>query len=299
MKPRIHRRSFRVRYNECDAFGHLNNAHYLRYMQEAAFDASTAAGWSFERYDEVGLHWLVRETEIEYLKPLRYNDEVEVTTWVSDFRRASSRRSYQFQRLADEELVAHAWTDWVLVDAAGRPSQISAAMRAAFYPNGEPESYPPRPIRPAIPTPPPDVFRSQRTVLWRDLDTMQHVNNAMYAEYLEEAGFQVVAAHHWPLDRMLRDGFAILLRSQRLQYLAPSGLGEPLDIATWVSEVRRTSAWRNYVLTGPGETRPRLRAQALGAWVDLASGRPRRIPAQMLADFAPNIVPSPIVTETR
>ena len=36
--PLTHVRSFRVRHYECDAFGHLNNTNYVRYMQETAFD---------------------------------------------------------------------------------------------------------------------------------------------------------------------------------------------------------------------------------------------------------------------
>jgi acyl-CoA thioesterase FadM len=34
--PRTNTTQFRVRYVECDAHGHVNNANYLRYMQEAA-----------------------------------------------------------------------------------------------------------------------------------------------------------------------------------------------------------------------------------------------------------------------
>lgn len=85
--PLTHIEKFKVRYTECDQYGHVNNVNYLRYMQEAAFDASAAAGYAFKRYDELGQYWLVRETEIEYLKPLTYGDEFELKTWVVDFRR--------------------------------------------------------------------------------------------------------------------------------------------------------------------------------------------------------------------
>ena len=44
--PRIHDRTFRVRYYECDLYGELRSAGYLRLMQEAAFDASAAAGYA-------------------------------------------------------------------------------------------------------------------------------------------------------------------------------------------------------------------------------------------------------------
>ncbi len=63
--PQTHTSTFRVRFYECDAFGHVNNATYLRYMQEAAFDASTAVGYSPAHYAEMNRQWLVRETDIE------------------------------------------------------------------------------------------------------------------------------------------------------------------------------------------------------------------------------------------
>lgn len=109
-------RSFRVRYSECDAYGHLNNAHYARYMQETAFDASAAAGYSSERYAIMNRLWVVRTNEITHLLPLRYNQRVTVTTWVADFRRASSRRIYQFHLADTEEKVVQAYSDWVYVD---------------------------------------------------------------------------------------------------------------------------------------------------------------------------------------
>src|SRR5439155_20426757 len=100
--PLTHERTFRVRHYECDAYGHVNNTNYLRYMQEAAFDASAAAGYDLARYAALGNHWLVRETEIEYLAPLRYGHSVRVTTWVEDFHRVRSRRAYTVHRLGGE-----------------------------------------------------------------------------------------------------------------------------------------------------------------------------------------------------
>jgi acyl-CoA thioesterase FadM len=32
------------------------------------------------------------------------------------------------------------------------------------------------------------------------------------------------------------------------------------------------------------------RIDSLGVWIDLATGRPIRIPAEFIADFAPNLV---------
>ena len=82
-----------MRHYECDAYGHVNHANYLRYMQETAFDASAAVGYDVARYEAIGRQWLVRETDITYLRPLVYGDTVIVKTWVADFRRVRSRRT--------------------------------------------------------------------------------------------------------------------------------------------------------------------------------------------------------------
>ena len=115
--PRIHARIFRIRNYECDAYGHLNNANYLRFMQEIAFDASAAAGYDHKKYEQMKRTWLIRATEIEYIAPVLYNDQIEVKTWVADFRRASSRRVYEFRQAGQSALVAQAYTDWVFIDA--------------------------------------------------------------------------------------------------------------------------------------------------------------------------------------
>jgi acyl-CoA thioesterase FadM len=60
-----------IRYDECDVYGHLNNAVYLRYMQEAAFRASADVGLDAEAYEKMGRLWLIRGHDIEYLEPAR------------------------------------------------------------------------------------------------------------------------------------------------------------------------------------------------------------------------------------
>ena len=87
--PLIHRRTFRIRSYECDAHGRLNNANYLRLMQETAFDASAAAGYDQARYQAMGRLWLIRESCLEFFTPLYDNDRVEISAWIGDFHRAS------------------------------------------------------------------------------------------------------------------------------------------------------------------------------------------------------------------
>ncbi len=291
--PLIHTRTFRIRHYECDAFEHLNNAVYLRYMQETAFDASAAAGYDMARYIAIGHHWLIRETNIEYLQPVRYGESVDVKTWVMDFQKVRSRRAYEFYRTGSTDIIARAMTDWVYLNTkTGCPATIPVEMKHAFFPEGLPDAFPERDHFPIAPPPPPGVFESRLKVAWQDIDPAQHVNNAIYSVYIEECGMQVIAAHHWPISRMLQEGFAILLRRNQIQYLQPAVLGDELSIMTWVSSVKRSTATRHYSIRRLRDEQVLANVHSLGVWVDLSTGRPIRIPQSLLEDFSPNIVHS-------
>lgn len=288
--PRTHQREFRVRQYECDAYGHLNNANYVRFMQESAFDASAAAGFSNREYKEMERTWLIRATEIAYLQPVFYGDTIAVTTWVEDFRRATSRRAYLLERTSDGAAVARGFTDWVFWDTTNeRPSQIPYQVQHAFFPEGLPESFPPREPFPKPPASPEGVYHYEFNVEWRDIDTAGHVNNAAYLDYVEEAGFAVVSAHGWSFDRMTGSGFAIFVRRHQVQYLQPAFYGDLLRIQTWASDVRRSTAVRHYSFSRPSDGALLARVSSLGVWVDLETGRPIRIPTSFIADFATNL----------
>jgi acyl-CoA thioester hydrolase len=288
--PLTHVWTFRVRHYECDAYGHVNHTSYLRYMQEAAFEASAAAGYGMARYAAMGRHWLVRETDIEYLHPLHYGDRAQVKTWVIDFRRVRSRRAYEIRLAGSGELAAKARTDWAYLDSAsGRPIPIPPEMTAAFFPEGPPEPPPPRPRFPKAPPPPPGVFRLRRRVEWRDIDPAQHVNNAVYLAYMEDCAVQVAAAHNWPLARMWAEGFAVVARRHQIEYRQPAVLDDELELATWVSNVKRATAIRHFTITRVSDGALLARARTLWVWVDVKTERPIRIPTAFLTDFAPNI----------
>ncbi len=291
--PRVYTATFQVRHYECDAHGHLNNANYVRYMEEAAFEATADAGYPQERYLALGCLWLARETEIEFLRPLRYRDIVQVTTWVEDFRRVRSRRRYDFHRPGEAEPVARAVTDWVFLEAAtGRPATVPPELIAAFWPDGTPPPAAPRPRFPPPPPPPPGVFTLRKRVEWRDIDTAGHMNNAAYLNHIDDCGMQVARAYGWPLARSQAEGFAAVARQTRIEYRTPALLDDELDIATWVSG-KRATATRYYTITRVQDGELLAQARTLWVWVNIHTGRPIRIPPHFAADFRPNMALEP------
>ena len=271
--PVVRRETFPVRYWECNALGHLSSANYFRWMQEAAFGASASVGYDWARYSEMGYVWLARETDIKYLRPLKYGDKVDLRTWVLDFRRTRSRRAYEFTSAQTGQLAAQAVTDWVYVNAETlQPTAVPEEMQRAFLPDGQPKGVPPRERFPAAPTPPPDVFSMTRQVEWHDIDMMWHVNNAVYLAYVEEAGARLAEAHGWSVERMTEEKSAILTQRHRIEYRQAARMGDELDIATWYSDTRRATALRHCLIRRAEDRELLVQAQVHCAWVDLKTG---------------------------
>jgi acyl-CoA thioester hydrolase len=286
--PYIYTRKSTVRYYECDAAGEVRYADYLRYMQEAAFDASASVGYNVERYAETGHRWLAYETDIEYLKPLKYKDSVQVRTWIVDFRRVRSRRAYELLR--DGELAARAVTDWVLIAMETlRPVTIPPEMIAA-YSQGEP--IPPAEPRVSLPQAEPPAagaFQMRRQVEWSELDTAGHVNNAVYLQYVRDCEMGVAQAHGWSPARLRDAPWQLTTRRHQIEYKAAARWGDQLTVATWLSDVGETSMLRHFTITRADDGCLLTRVRAELECVDRITGQPLAIPSALREDFAANM----------
>jgi acyl-CoA thioester hydrolase len=284
--PLFHASVFRVRQYECDAYGHLNNINYVRYLQEAIAEARAAAGGGLTESVAAGWRWQTRRLDIEYLRPARYGDTVELQVSAPGGGAGCVRQACKFRLAGSGELAAQATVEAVpLATVSREPVALSLALPA--------EQLEPVAALPSLPPPPPGVFSMRRRVTWVDLDMSRQVGDATLLEFTETCGYGVVTAHGWPPARMAAQGFAIILRRHQIENLAPAALDDELEIATWASDVKRVSATRHYAIRRATDGELLTRADTLGVWVDLASGRPIRIPPDFLADFAPNLVNGP------
>jgi acyl-CoA thioester hydrolase len=248
---------------DLDAFGDLRNASLLRLLQEAATRASTAAGFDAAYYERAGLMWLVRRTTLTRLAPVRYGDELAVSTWIADFRRVRSQREYEVRNA--DRAVALASSDWVMVDRAqGRPRRIPVEWQAAF-PSAGPTSGHRVPFRER--EPPTSATTLQRRIELHDLDALRHVNNANYVSYLEQAALDALAAVGWDLSAQLAAGGRLAATMHDLEYLDAALYGEVVEITTWVTAVDAHGLERHTHLHRGNAHRPLLHARSRYDWV--------------------------------
>lgn len=289
--PLTYTRKFRVRQYECDAYRHLNNAFYLWYMQETAIDASADAGYDEEKYNQLGTFWLIRETDIDYYSPLKYDDMIEVKTWVEDFRRVRSRRIYEFKKVTSDIISAKAVTDWVYLDrGSGLPKEIPEEMAQNFLDGDSPVEPKPRTRFPKFTNPPPCAFKTSRRVEWRDIDAVQHVNNAVYLAYFEDCALQVGKAYGWTMERMRDRGIGIVARKHHLLYRQPAVLDDELEIASWLSNFKRSTVMRHYTIIRKHDKELLGQSNSLYVLIDLRKERPARFPKDFQRDFERNTI---------
>ena len=220
---------YRVRFDEAGPDGLVRASTLLRYAQDVAWRHSEHLGFDRDWYQARGLGWVVRGLDLELREPIPMGHTLRVSTAVVGHRRIWARRLGDC-RLADGRLAARVTTDWVLLDSRNRIVRIPADFGLAFT---NPE------IRSEIVRVPPPDGAPARTLDVRvrvsELDPLDHVNNAVYVDWLDEA----LVAAGW-------NAATTLPREVRIEYLASAERGDDVavelhgDARRWVAVIRRS-----------------------------------------------------------
>ncbi|HEY9640339.1 MAG TPA: thioesterase family protein [Coleofasciculaceae cyanobacterium] len=128
----------RVRHYEMDALGHVNNAVYQHYLEQAAIEHSEHLGFGPVRYQEMGGVFVMRRVAIDYLRPAVAGDLLSITTWLQDMKGTRATRCYEIRKRNEPDLLVTAEALWVWVDAMTmRPRAIPEVILSAFAQQSE------------------------------------------------------------------------------------------------------------------------------------------------------------------
>ena len=117
------------------------------------------------------------------------------------------------------------------------------------------------------------------------IDVNQHVNNLAYLRWMQDVATAHSVVQGWPFERYLGLGAGWFVRSHFIEYLRPAFAGDALAIHTWVADIAARSSTRRYLFAREGDGQHVARAETLWVWVDFATGRPARIPGEVVASF--------------
>jgi len=122
-----------VRFSDCDPLGHVNNAVYSTYLEQARFALWRAqAGVELRRAarGEGREGFILARTEIDFRSEAHEGDELEVRLMLDGFGRTSAAYSYEVVDAPTERVVANAKSVQVWYDyQAKTPVVLSADLK--------------------------------------------------------------------------------------------------------------------------------------------------------------------------
>src|SRR3989338_5349543 len=92
---RICETDIRVRYKETDKMGVVYYSNYFVWFEIARTEYLRSLGVSYRDIECKGLYLMVASAGCRYLRPARYDDVVEVQSWVSHVKNSSLRFDYK------------------------------------------------------------------------------------------------------------------------------------------------------------------------------------------------------------
>jgi acyl-CoA thioester hydrolase len=121
----------RVRTYELDSFGHVNNAVYLQYFEQARDEYLRLMGLSFEDFARTQTQFVITEARVRYIRSAHYGDELVITGEILAQGPASTLFTYKITR--DETLIAEGETRGAFLSATtGRPIRVPEPFKSAF-----------------------------------------------------------------------------------------------------------------------------------------------------------------------
>ena len=116
----------RVQTNDLDTAKHVNHAAYVRWIEQAYFDAMRSAGHPIEKTR--GGDWSIVQGahEIEYFEPAFDNEEIRVVSWVHELGRVRGAWIHEIFSDSRRLLLTRDYSVGIFINRAGKP--ISAPV---------------------------------------------------------------------------------------------------------------------------------------------------------------------------
>ncbi|MCX5774118.1 MAG: thioesterase family protein [Fusobacteria bacterium] len=118
MKIYVHKHT--VRYHEVDRMGIVHHGNYIKFLEDARIEYFKFVGISYKALEDSGIFLPVRKLDIEYLRPIQYDDTVEIETKIERISPVRIVFSYEVWNQERDTLHAKAGVMLAFVDKNGK-----------------------------------------------------------------------------------------------------------------------------------------------------------------------------------
>ena len=118
----------KVFYEDTDSGGVVYYANYLKFFERARTEAISEIGFSNKKLlEENGIFIIVKSCNIEYKKPAKLEDQIEIKSNIISISNTSFKMRQK--ALRDNEIITDCEIHLVIVDKKGKPSKIPEILK--------------------------------------------------------------------------------------------------------------------------------------------------------------------------
>lgn len=128
-----------------------------------------------------------------------------------------------------------------------------------------------------------EIFTQRFPVAPADIDELGHVNNIVYLRYAQD-----IAIAHWRARAApeMVDAYVWVVVRHEVDYRAQLGLGDDVEVRTWVDDAPRGPAWIRFVdVHKAGADKPSAQIKSNWVMLDAQTRRMKRVPQDLAARF--------------
>jgi acyl-CoA thioester hydrolase len=131
------------------------------------------------------------------------------------------------------------------------------------------------------------IFSKQFAVPAEAIDLQGHVSNLAYVGWMQDVAIEHSTAAGWSMRRYRELSAGWVVRSHYIEYFRPAFAHDLVSVHTWVPCFDQRSTPRRYLFLREGDRSVLAQAETRWVYVDLATGRRRPIPPELLQAFEP------------
>ncbi len=132
----------------------------------------------------------------------------------------------------------------------------------------------------------PQPFIATFNALPEHIDELQHVNNAVYVQWMENCAWQHSQSLGLGVDKFVELNRSMAVLRHEIDYLLSAMAGDEVLMGTWLVKTdNRLKMDRLFQLVRPVDGATLLRACTTFVCVEMSTGRAKRMPQEFIAGY--------------